>query len=124
MVVLRLHGLDLASGRCAASDAVGGATWRSVLLARRTPLGSPIAANLANLASVARLAGALGVGKLAFDGAGEVAAGMALAGTGGNAMLDALDLVHKLRFILRGPLGGHLGNDGMFRSQTTAGLVA
>ena len=47
--VLGLHGLGMAAHRGASGDAVGGAAWRPVLLARGASFGAAVAADLADL---------------------------------------------------------------------------
>jgi hypothetical protein len=70
------------------------------------------------LAAVACLARPLRVGQLPLDRRGKVVVVDVVVGsnrlrrTRGNTMLNALDLVDKLRFVLRGPLGGHDGCNG------------
>jgi hypothetical protein len=51
--ILRLHSLCVAAHRGAAGDAVGGLAWRPVLLARRASLWPSIAADFADLGSLA-----------------------------------------------------------------------
>ena len=77
------------------------------------------------LAAVARLAGPLGVGQPALDRRGEVGGDARLRRACRHAMLDALDLVGELRFVLRGPLRGHGGCNGRryIPKQTTVGTV-
>jgi hypothetical protein len=72
------------------------------------------------LAAVARLSRPLRVGELALDRRGEVIVSRRLCRAGRARVLDALDLVNELRFVLRGPLRGHVAAraDGIFRMQT------
>jgi hypothetical protein len=82
------------------------------------------------LAAVARLSRPLRVGKLPLHRGGEVVVVVVVV-VGGDvvvlrrarrdAMLDALDLADELRFVLRGPLRGHVAANEKWRTVCSDG---